>query len=51
VFEAWHCGSTWKATGSLGGLKERNTGTEEVGQGTIVLNEHGPYLSLEKSRL
>jgi len=51
VFEAWHCGSTWKATGSLGGLKERNAVTEEEGQGTTVLNDHGPYLSLEKSGL
>lgn len=51
MFEACHCGSTWKATGSLGGLKERNAGTEEAGKGATLLNDHGPYLSFEKSRL
>lgn len=51
MFEACHCGSTWKTTGSLGGLKEINAGTGETGQGATLLNDIGPYLSLEKSRL
>jgi len=39
VFEACYCGSTWKATGSLGGLKERNAGTEEMGQAATLFKE------------
>jgi hypothetical protein len=49
VFEACHCGTTWKAAGSLGWLKGRNAGTEEVGQEATLLNDHGPYLSCEKT--
>ena len=51
MFEACHCVSTWKATGSLGGLNERTAGTKVEGQGATLLNDQGPYLNLEKGRL